>query len=347
MYQCVRHISLDGSISQLHRGIAHRSAPDRNVLSWPRGPRPRPPVTARAASRLVIVDPPSRHSRDRRDGSFAPRTGTPTISACHDGVVATIVCFNAHPDDEALLTGGTIAKLAAEGHRVVLVVATDGIMGTAESVRQNTSRLDELRASARVLGAAGVVHLGYADSGHGPVLYPDPPDRQRFARADTGEAAARLAVILRDQAADLLLSYDKHGGYGHRDHVKVHEVGSLAADSSPASACWRRPGRASRSSGSSCCSVRCGWWSGTTSTPRARTSPRGLELTHRLNVRKYARQKRAALAAHGSQLWPASPGRSGRMFWLLSRLPVPVFGLLLGTEWFAEPGSPPGTHVPG
>src|SRR5271166_3678265 len=132
--------------------------------------------------------------------------------------VAMIVAFHAHPDDEALLTGGTLARLAAEGHRVVIVVACDGVMGEATGP-QGQVRLDELRASAELLGAARVVHLGYADSGYGPLFYPDPPDRTRFARADLDEAAARLADVLRAEDADLLLSYDRNGGYGHRDHV--------------------------------------------------------------------------------------------------------------------------------
>jgi LmbE family N-acetylglucosaminyl deacetylase len=104
--------------------------------------------------------------------------------------VTTVVAFHAHPDDEVLLTGGTLAKLAAEGHRVVIVVATDGSMEASDR------RLRELRASAQTLGAARVVHLGYADSGYGPVLFADPPGRARFARADLDEAAARLAAIL-------------------------------------------------------------------------------------------------------------------------------------------------------
>ena len=269
------------------------------------------------------------------------RQGTSTTSACHDGPVATIVCFNAHPDDEALLTGGTIAQLAAEGHRVILVVATDGSMGTADAVSQHSSRLAELEASARVLGAARVAHLGYADSGHGPVLYPDPPGRQRFARADTGEAADRLAAILREENADLLLSYDEHGGYGHRDHVKVHEVGSLAAEIT-----GTRVLEASRPREQIVRIVALlrlvrlvlRYDIGAARedfTPAA-------QLTHRVDVRRYARQKRSALAAHRSQISPVASGRAARMFWLLTRLPVPVFRLILGIEWFAEPGAEQG-----
>ncbi len=249
--------------------------------------------------------------------------------------MATILAFHAHPDDEVLLTGGTLAQLAAEGHRVVIAVACDGFMGaaTAEGARV---RLDELQASASALGAARVVHLGYADSGHGPVLYPDPPDRLRFARADLGEAAGRLAGLIRDENADVLLSYDARGTNDHRDHVKVHEVGARAAELTGVRvleatvpremvARFLRPLLVLR------LVVRydpeiihiAG-------TPKA-------AITHCVRVGRFAAQKRAALAAHGSQV--RGKGRSARMFRVLIRLPVPLFGLLLGREWFVEPGA--------
>ena len=142
--------------------------------------------------------------------------------------MATVVAFHAHPDDEVLLTGGTLARLAAEGHRTVVVVACCGGLGRG-AVADPETRLAELRASAARLGVARVVHLGYADSGHGPVLYPDPPGQVRFARADPDEAAGKLAALLREEGADLLLSYDAQGQYGHRDHVMVHRVGARAA----------------------------------------------------------------------------------------------------------------------
>jgi LmbE family N-acetylglucosaminyl deacetylase len=248
------------------------------------------------------------------------------------GHVTTVVALHAHPDDEVLLTGGTLAKLAAQGHRVVIVVATDGCMGEASD-----RRLRELRASAEILGAARVVHLGYADSGHGPVLFPDPRGRARFARAEMGEAAARLAAILREEHGGLLLSYDAGGGYGHRDHVKVHQVGAraarLAGDVRVLEATWPRWFYA--------------WlylaaWLGRLVVryrPRAARmagSPRAA-IAHRVNVRRYAAQKQAALAAHSSQ--HSGTGRAARLMQLLIRLPVPVFRALLGYEWFAEPGA--------
>src|ERR1700733_2274518 len=99
--------------------------------------------------------------------------------------MATIVAFHAHPDDEVLLTGGTIAALAAQGHRVIIVMACDGDMWPGPDQGRR-------RASAAILGADQAVHLGYADSGHGPILFDDPPGLTRFVRADLEEAAGKL-----------------------------------------------------------------------------------------------------------------------------------------------------------
>ena len=100
--------------------------------------------------------------------------------------MATVVAFHAHPDDEALLTGGTLARIAAEGHRVVIVVATDGIMGPATRPG-NHDRLAELRASAAHLGAARVAHLGYATAGTGRCCIPT----RRTGRVSSAPIRAR------------------------------------------------------------------------------------------------------------------------------------------------------------
>jgi LmbE family N-acetylglucosaminyl deacetylase len=249
--------------------------------------------------------------------------------------VATVLAFHAHPDDEVLLTGGTLAKLAARGHRVVVVVATDGVMGPV-SEPGSRRRLDELRESASVLGVARVMHLGYADSGHGPVLYPDPPDRVRFARADVSEAAGKLAELVRQERADLLLSYDANGGYGHRDHVMVHEVGARAAELAGVRVLAATVPRELVSVLVAVLRpLRVVVRYDLASARRAFT-PRSA-ITHRVDVRAFAASKRAALAAHRSQAGPGN--RAARALWLLTRLPVPVFRLALGREWFAEPGT--------
>ncbi len=147
--------------------------------------------------------------------------------------MATAVFFHAHPDDECILTGGTMAQLAAAGHRVVLVAATrgeqgevaDGFLGEGELL--GTRRSGELQASADVLGVSRVEFLGYRDSGM--MGLPTNEADGCFWQADREEAATRLAAILDEESAAALFVYDDHGGYGHPDHIQVHRVGVRAA----------------------------------------------------------------------------------------------------------------------
>ena len=91
-----------------------------------------------------------------------------------------------------------------------------------------TLRPHELAESARIIGFSAVEMLGYRDSGMAGEPTNDAPDC--FARADEAEAAVRLAGILTDERADVLVIYDDHGGYGHPDHIQVHRVGVRAAE---------------------------------------------------------------------------------------------------------------------
>jgi LmbE family N-acetylglucosaminyl deacetylase len=250
--------------------------------------------------------------------------------------MATVVAFHAHPDDEVILTGGTLARAAAAGHRVVLVTATDGRVHDED----DGVRLNELRSSAGILGVHRVECLGYADSGYGPDFYPDPPGRVRFGRADVDEAARRLADILREEDADLLLSYQRNGGYGHRDHVQVHHVGKRAAElaATPRVLEATMPRELLR---------RIGDLAGLLRLPapydsevvRTAYAPRAT-ITHRIDVRRFARQKRDAVAAHRSQIGRSDPG--ARMLSALLRLPPRAFGLLFPREWFVDPALSPG-----
>lgn len=248
--------------------------------------------------------------------------------------MATVVAFHAHPDDEVVLTGGTLARLAATGHRVVVVVATDGRVGDDDPVR-----LGELHSSTQALGVQRVECLGYADSGYGPEFYPDPPGRVRFGRADVEEAAQKLTAILRDEGADLLLSYQANGGYFHRDHVQVHHVGKRAAElaDTPRVLEVTMP----RESLSRACRLAHALRLPAPYPPdvvRTAYAPRAT-ITHRVDVFGFARQKRDALAAHRSQI----RGARAHLFALMLRLPPQAFGLLFGREWFVDPTAPPGT----
>jgi LmbE family N-acetylglucosaminyl deacetylase len=145
--------------------------------------------------------------------------------------VATLVCFHAHPDDEVISTGGTIARAASEGHRVVLVVATNGDHGEVpDDLTDGETLVDrrraETEASAAVLGISRVVWLGYTDSGMTGWDQNEHPSS--FHLADPEEAGARLADVLREESADVLTIYDWHGNYGHPDHIAVFRAGMVA-----------------------------------------------------------------------------------------------------------------------
>ena len=127
-----------------------------------------------------------------------------------------------------------MARAAAEGHRVVLVVCTDGAHGEspddlADGETLVARRRAETAVSAAVLGIDEVVWLGYGDSGM--TGWPQNDDAGSFWRADVDEAGERLAaILLRRQRADVVVLYDWHGIYGHPDHIQVHRVGHRAAD---------------------------------------------------------------------------------------------------------------------
>jgi LmbE family N-acetylglucosaminyl deacetylase len=246
----------------------------------------------------------------------------------------TLVAFHAHPDDEALLTAGTLARAAAEGHRVVLVVATAGEAGLVSGGRTGpalgTRRRAELDRSAAALGVARVEVLGYADSG----MRAEAGGAEAFARADVDEAAGRLAQILVDESADVLTIYDPAGGYGHPDHVQVTRVGARAAQlaGTPSvleatvdrSALQRVLRLVHRLPGIPADFAPQRF-------DRAFSAPD--ELTHCVDVRRYAGAKRAAMAAHVSQ---AVADEGTRTLAVLLRLPGPLFRLALGREWFVE-----------
>src|SRR5436190_8729197 len=122
--------------------------------------------------------------------------------------MGTLVCFHAHPDDECIITGGVMRKAADEGHRVVLVVATRGEHGVVDDEFLDEGeelwerRVVETHAAAEILGAQRVEFLGYVDSGMMGTPENDKPGS--FWSADVEEAAAKLAMILTEEQADVL-----------------------------------------------------------------------------------------------------------------------------------------------
>ena len=236
----------------------------------------------------------------------------------------TILAFHAHPDDEAILTGGTLARAAAAGHRVVLVTATDGALGLTSSryAAQGLAsvRAAELHESARLLGVSRVDQWGYADSGLGSVTSDDPPGQVRFVRAPVAEAAERLAAVLREQSVDVLITYDVNGGYGHPDHIQVHRVGAVAAQLAQTPRVLE---------------VAVSPWVARVMKPRGLTLQPVRPVTVVVDVRDHLDAKVAAMRAHESQL--ASDGALPRNIDALTRLPRPTLERLLGRERFADP----------
>jgi LmbE family N-acetylglucosaminyl deacetylase len=149
-------------------------------------------------------------------------------------MAGTLVSFHAHPDDEAIITGGTMARAADDGHRVVLVFATrgengevaEGVLAPSETLEARRER--EARRAAEILGVARVEFLGYRDSGMADT---DTNTAEgSFWSADADVAAAALAKILDEERAEVLTTYDERGGYGHPDHIQAHRVGVRAAE---------------------------------------------------------------------------------------------------------------------
>ena len=259
--------------------------------------------------------------------------------------MGTLVSFHAHPDDEAIATGGSLARAASEGHRVVLVVATNGEWGeTPADLAAGETLVDRRRTetelSAERLGVHRVVWLGYEDSGMTGWEQNERPDS--FFQAPLEAAAERLADILREETADVLTTYDWHGNYGHPDHIKVHTVGHRAAELAGTAKvveatinrdALRRllemvrtmspeggPGDDFDPDG-----------------PADDGRPMGMaehEITLAVDVADFVQQKRHALSAHRSQITDTS---------FFAEMPDEMFRVSFGTEWYIEKGVAPGT----
>lgn len=137
----------------------------------------------------------------------------------------TFVAFHAHPDDEAIFTGGTLVLARAAGWRTVVVFATGGELGAepgADPAVVAMARRREAERAGAVLGVDAVDFLGFRDSGMaGSPRNHDPGCLAAAARA---EVAERLALALERHRATALSSYDLRGIYGHPDHLVVHRI---------------------------------------------------------------------------------------------------------------------------
>lgn len=273
-----------------------------------------------------------------------------------------LLLVHAHPDDETITTGGTIARYAADADtHVTLVTCTLGEQGevmvpelaglAAEEADQlGGYRMGELAAARAALGLSDQRFLGgvgrWRDSGMVGVVggraAAPPPERlhpRAFCAPEARDEQTRaLAKIMAEVQPRVVVGYDPRGGYGHPDHVRAHEIVMAAAAEEP--------------------SVRKVYW---TVTPRgavadglaalAGATERGLPwrlaepdelasvpddtVTTRLDVSAVLGAKLAALRAHASQLGVWTNGRQ-RAFALTNEVAVPV----LASEYFTLVGAP-------
>ena len=253
--------------------------------------------------------------------------------------MATLVFVHAHPDDEASQTAGSMARAVAEGHRVVLVIATGGDHGelphdAAEGETVRERRRLEAEAANAVIGTHRIVWLGYADSGMTGWAQNEHEDA--FMRADVEEAAAAVAAILREESADVVIGYDWHGGYGHPDHIQAHRVTKRAAvlagtprylEQSMNRDALRRGLEAARAAGQDL-----GFGA---DDPMDDGNPMGTqedELHWACDITEWMAVKRKALEAHASQPDVRE----------ILALPEEMFAVWFGGEHYLEPGRPAG-----
>ncbi|MDO8364588.1 MAG: PIG-L family deacetylase [Actinomycetota bacterium] len=247
----------------------------------------------------------------RTDPSTEPSTAPSTD---------TVVFFHAHPDDEAIFTGGTLVRLAADGVRTVVVFATNGDTDPLSPLAR--ARVAEAGAACTLLGVERVVFLGYPDSGlHGDPQHP------------AEEVAQRLAVVLGEEHATALVVYDEGGIYGHPDHVAVHEHGVAAAAAAGVPTVYE-------------CTVDREYlhFVETHLVGHAVESLLGMEVTATnaaplgvptvwvtttIDVRGQAAAKRAAMAAHASQIAADSETLT---------MPADTFEGVYGFEWYIRRG---------
>jgi len=157
------------------------------------------------------------------------------MSATDDG--RRLLLVHAHPDDESIGTGATMAKYAAEGAGVTLVTCTIGELG--EIIPPDLAhlaadadgglgehRIGELAAACAALGVTDYRFLGGAGRWHDSGMMGTPANDRpgSFWRADVDEAAGELLTVIREVRPQVMISYDDNGFYGHPDHIQAHRV---------------------------------------------------------------------------------------------------------------------------
>jgi len=261
-----------------------------------------------------------------------------------------LVFVHAHPDDEALSTGGTIARYASGGTHVCLITCTNGELGEIAEVpglgspddirdRLGEVRRAELEEACRHLGPVDLRMLGFHDSGMAGTPANDDP--KVFVNQPLAEAVRRIAVILREVRPQILVTYNDFGFYGHPDHIRAHEAALGAIDAAADPAYEPTTGDAHRVSKVYYTAVpkgllrtartmaeQLGWDDpdeGFTEEEIDRIATDDELITTALDVSAYLDRKFGALRAHRTQL--------GTTEWVL-KIPEEYRALAFGTEFY-------------
>jgi LmbE family N-acetylglucosaminyl deacetylase len=249
-------------------------------------------------------------------------------------VPGTVVFFHAHPDDEAIFTGGTMARLSEAGERVVLVIATGGELGQPAQDRLGPAHLAEIRRAeteraAALLGVTDVVFLGYHDSGMPGEASNTAPGS--LWAAEVSEVANRLETILRREAATALVVYDESGIYGHPDHLQVHRAGRIGATSAGTPTVYEVTVDREYLHFVETHLVEEAVLAGDLGLVRSHIGLPTVMVTTTVDVTGVLDCKRAAMAAHASQL----PETTSAF-----QLGLEQFAAVYGWEWFMRHGPP-------
>ncbi|AQA23927.1 N-acetyl-1-D-myo-inositol-2-amino-2-deoxy-alpha-D-glucopyranoside deacetylase [Rhodococcus sp. MTM3W5.2] len=243
-----------------------------------------------------------------------------------------LLLVHAHPDDETLTTGGTIARYAAEGAQVTVLTCTLGEEGevigerwaglVADRADQlGGYRILELTEALARLGVDGPRFLGGAgrwrDSGM--IGTPSAANPRAFVNADPEEAVAALVAVIREVRPHVVVCYDPDGGYGHPDHIQAHRFtmdAALAAGTDaypdagrpwePAKVYWTVTEANSLAQGMECITEIPASWR----MPEPGELPCVLDetVTAAVDVRAVLDAKRAALASHATQVTVSETG---------------------------------------
>jgi LmbE family N-acetylglucosaminyl deacetylase len=224
----------------------------------------------------------------------------------------TLMAVHAHPDDEVISTGGTLARYADAGVRTVVVTCTDGRQGFGpggvlpgqpghDPDAVVATRREELDVACAALRVDHLETLGYQDSGM--TGWPANEDPSSFCNVAVDEVAGAVAELIRRYQPQVLITYDANGGYGHPDHIKTHQVAVAAVGLTGTVAKTYFTARA-RSDAERLSELRRRLQPDRPGRP-ARAAPMGVPdelITAVLDVRAQMQQKRSALEAHVSQL---------------------------------------------